>query len=476
MKGQLASMLILALAGVSISGAAFSKASSEPVALQTAIVDAVAFGGHKSDRAFAEVPETGATFVRLILDWPVIAPEARPPAFRASDPEDAAYDWRSFDEQVRRAAAHGLQPIIDIVDAPKWAGPRRGRGGPYKPDPVALAQFARAAATRYSGSVEGLPRARYWQLWNEPNLAVNLRPQLVGATVYSAGWYRRMLNSFADAIHRVRPDNVVVAGGTAPFTSRFGEQSLWGPGPLLFLRKLLCLSKRLEPTCAERARFDVWAHHPYTSGGPSHRANIPDDVSLGDLPRMKAVLDAGVATGHIVSRRKLGFWVTEFSWDTNPPDPNALPIALQTRWVSEALYTMWKAGVSLVTWYSLEDQPVATGPYQSGLFFSNGKTKPSLRAFRFPFVAFSNVAGIDVWGRTPSSQPGAVVVEQRSGTGWRRLGRLTTNAFGLFSARYVSKGKGALRARLVGSKGEVSQAFSLKRPPDRFVRPFGEPK
>jgi Cellulase (glycosyl hydrolase family 5) len=475
-KNLPALVLLAVLVGASIVSVPFSRGGSEPSpSLQTAIVDSVALGGPDSARAFNEVPATGATFVRLILDWRVVAPQSLPPVFDPSNPGDAAYQWAGFDQQVSAAASHGLQTIIDITDAPLWARAQLGRGGPYKPDPVALGQFARAAAIRYGGQFQALPRVRYWQLLNEPNLAENLRPQFVGSVLYSPIWYRKMLNAFADAVHSVHSDNSVIAGGTAPFTTRAGKRSSWGPGPLLFLRSLLCLSKQLKPTCSQRARFDIWAHHPYTSGGPNHHANNPDDVSLGDLPRMKAVLDAGVATGHIVSRQKMRFWVTEFSWDTNPPDPNAVPIALQTRWVSEALYTMWKAGVSLVTWYSLKDQPLATSFYQSGLYFLNGKPKPSLRAFRFPFVAYPNATGIDVWGRTPSSRPGTVAVEQEIGGAWQRLGSLKTNAFGIFSAHYESKAKGALRAQLVGSTSDVSQPYSLKEPPDHFYRPFGEP-
>ena len=99
-----------------------------------------------------------------------------------------------------------------------------------------------------------------------------------------------------------------------------------------------------------------------------------------------------------------------------------MPLALQTRWVSEALYKMSQSGVTLVTWFSLEDQPRASSPYQSGLYFHNGAPKPTLRAFRFPFVAFRDDAGqIDVWGRTPSGKPAMVAIEQRSGATWRLL-------------------------------------------------------
>jgi hypothetical protein len=453
-----------------------SGTGSPPSSLQTALVDPDAFSSTDSEQTFKEVGDTGATVVRLILYWQAVAPATVPPDFAASDPEDPAYNWQGFDAEVRAATAEGLKPIVDITGAPPWATAQQSRGGPYKPSPTKLAAFAKAAARRYGGQVDNLPRVRYWQLWNEPNLAVSLRPQFVGSTLYSPIWYRTMLNAFAASVHSVHSDNLVVAGGTAPFTSRAGKRASWGPGPLLFLRTMLCLSKQLKPTCSQKAHFDVWSTHPYTAGGPSHHANIPDDVSLADLPRMKAVLDAGVSTGHIVSHGKPRFWVTEFSWDTNPPDPNAMPIALQTRWVSEALYTMWKAGVSLVTWFLVKDQPLATSPYQSGLYFRGGKPKPSLRAFRFPFVAFSKAGAIDVWGRTPSSKPGTVVVEQASGGAWKRLGSLKSNSSGIFSGSYRSNAKTSLRARLVGSTADSSQPYSLIEPPDKSYRPFGEQK
>ena len=453
-----------------------SGAGSPPSSLQTAIVDPDGFSGSGSQQAFREVRDTGATVVRLILYWQAVAPATIPSDFAASDPEDPAYNWQSFDAEVRAATTAGLQPIVDITGAPPWATAQQSRGGPYKPSPTKLAAFAKAAARRYGGDVESLPRVRYWQLWNEPNLAVSLQPQFLGSTLYSPVWYRGMLNAFAASIHSVHSDNLVIAGGTAPFTSRAGKRTSWGPGPLLFLRTMLCLSKQLKPTCSQRSHFDVWSTHPYTAGGPSHHANIPDDVSLGDLPRMKAVLDAGVSTGHIVSQGNPRFWVTEFSWDTNPPDPNAMPLALQTRWVSEALYTMWKAGVSLCTWFLLKDEPLATSPYQSGLYFRSGKAKPSLRAYRFPFVALSKAGAIDVWGRTPWSKPGTVVIEQKSGGTWKRLGSLKSNSSGIFSGRYSSSGKGSLRARLASPTADFSQPYSLIEPPDRSYRPFGEQK
>ena len=60
---------------------------------------------------------------------------------------------------------------------------------------------------------------------------------------------------------------------------------------------------------------------------------------------MRRLLTAAYKAGHVDTRKAPGFWVTEFAWDTRPPDPNPLaaPIDLQARWTSEALYRSWKS-------------------------------------------------------------------------------------------------------------------------------------
>jgi hypothetical protein len=153
-----------------------------------------------------------------------------------------------------------------------------------------------------------------------------------------------------------------------------------------------------------------------------------------------------------------------------------VPIALHARWVSEALYRMWRAGVSLVTWWRLRDDPLRTSPYQSGLYFNGGsslaadRAKPSLRAFRFPFVAFPVAGGARVWGRTPSARL-RLDVEHRGASGWRKVATLTSNAHGIFAAR-VRANAGALRARLADGS-DFSLAFALRAPPSRRIYPFG---
>jgi hypothetical protein len=131
-----------------------------------------------------------------------------------------------------------------------------------------------------------------------------------------------MVNAVADAVHAVDASNLVVAGGLDPFGHVKTKNQVWySIRPLAFMRSLLCLSKGTHPhaTCDDPVRFDAWSHHPYTYGGPFGHAKLVDDVELGDLPRMRALLKAGVRLGHVVSAHPVQFWVTEFGWDTNPP-------------------------------------------------------------------------------------------------------------------------------------------------------------
>ncbi len=80
-------------------------------------------------------------------------------------------------------SSHGLQVLLNITFAPTWAEgagrPASARPGTWRPDPAQFASFATAAARRYDGHFPDplqpgaiLPRVRYWQAWNEPNLVL----------------------------------------------------------------------------------------------------------------------------------------------------------------------------------------------------------------------------------------------------------------------------------------------------------------
>jgi hypothetical protein len=479
-----ATLLIVALALFA------ARAPAEPAVTSTAPVPPPPTGvsphplatslfiGTPDDSTLAQMRRTGITFVRLNMVWHDVAPAHPSAGFDPADPGDPQYSWGNNDAEVKAAISHGFTPLISIFAAPDWAQngpPAQPYANSNKPDPRAFANFALAVAKRYSGSYNGLPRVRFFQAWNEPNISLFLIPQLVDKKPYSPILYRRMLNQFADAVHSVHADNVVVAAGLAPFrditASVQAQDKDWGP--LSFMRALLCLGPTLKPTCHAKVKFDVWAAHPYTSGGPLHKALLANDVSLGDLPKVVKTLSAAERAGNIVaSGGAPKFWVTEFSWDSKPPDPGGVPMRTLRRWVSEGLYQMWLNGVSLVNWLQLDDAPLATSYYQSGLYFASGKPKPLLESFRFPVVAYRHGNTAAVWGRTPFGRRGSVLVEQEFGGAWQSLARLRSDRYGIFRSTVTLRSRAAIRARLVGS-GETSTPFSLTPIPDHFYNPFG---
>ncbi|HEX5450579.1 MAG TPA: hypothetical protein VFW85_11040 [Gaiellaceae bacterium] len=428
----------------------------------------------------AEMKKEGVDVFRLTVNWSEVAPKKLPKRFTPTNPDDTHYRWPVVDKEIKAVVADGFQPIVDIIGAPTWAsaGPAKEDAsghvvaGPDTPDAAALGQFALAIAKRYSGTHDGLVRVRYWQVFNEPNYEPELSPQYVNGVPASPGIYRRLVNAAAASIHSVHSDNLVIAGALTPFTYVQNGIPI-SIGPLEFMRDLLCMSggAHPHPTCKSSVSFDVWAHHPYTSGGPTHKAALANDVSLGNLSEMKTLLDAAAKARHIVSRKPPQFWVTEFSWDSSPPDPKGVPLKLLESWVPQAMYQMWRNGVSVVAWFSLNDFPLSSSSYQSGLYFNDGTPKPYLEGFRFPVVAFRTSKGFKVWGRTPGGKAGTVTVEQRTSGAWRTVGTLATDTYGIFQHTYAGARTGTVRAVL---NGEDSLPFPLAPVPDKTLHdPFG---
>jgi cellulase (glycosyl hydrolase family 5) len=451
-------------------------ATRATIPLRTALLDPL-FSGPNRVPAFAMAQAAGATYVRLSVTWSAVAPTQRPLGFDPADPTSPGYSWDGLDSLVEQAEAAGLTPILDISSAPLWAYAKQPNGiNAGSPRVADLGQFATALATHYDGSVPGAPVAHVFQVWNEPNVSLNLNP-------VTAATYRAMVNAVAAAVHAVDPTNLVVAGGLDPFGHpRSYKQSWYSVAPLAFMRSLLCLSKGSHPhaTCHDAIHFDVWSHHPYTFGGPFGHAKLADNVELGDLSKMRALLNAGVRLHRIVSAQPVQFWVTEFGWDTSPPRRGAAPLGLAARWTAESLHQMWLSGVSLVTWFLLEDYP-SPSQYQSGLYFhaaslDAARPKPSLTAFRFPFVAYLKGKTVSVWGRDATSDKETVTIQFRHGKsgGWRSVATIGSNVNGIFLAKLKLKATSKDWLRAVAPGSGNSLAFSLTQPKDPNIGPWGK--
>ena len=453
---------------------AYATSGTSPLA--TAIFDPSLFSSDQRQAAFAKTWAAGAAYVRLMVSWRSIAPATRPAGFVATDPTSPGYTWGPLDVAIAQANDAGVTPILDVVTTPDWAYARRPQGiNAGTPKAAALGAFAQALATHYDGSSTDVPTAHVFEVWNEPNVSLYLNP-------VNASTYRGMINAFSNAIHSVDPTDVVVVGGLDPFGHPKSKKQKWySVSPLAYMRSLLCLSKGAHPhsTCHAPVHFDVWSHHPYTFGGPFGHAKLADDVELGDLPKMRTLLRAAVRLHHVVSTQPVRFWVTEFGWDSKPPRPHAAPMALASRWTAESLYQMWRSGVSLVTWFDLQDRR-SPSPYQSGLYFHSAslekaRPKPLLTAFRFPFVAYLGRGSVSIWGRDATSTKRVVTIQYRHGShgSWRTVAKVSSNRYGIFRARLrlAAGAKDWLRAAAPGSG--KSLGFSLTVPHAPHIGPWG---
>jgi Cellulase (glycosyl hydrolase family 5) len=440
--------------------------------LRTSVDDPFTFTGAQRAAGFVKARAAGASYVRIVVSWNAVAPDPRPAGFDAADPTSPGYSWSWYDDTIDSAEKAGLTPILDIARAPAWALATSHGKRINTPTAASLGQFAKALALHYDGK-HNAPPAHVFQVWNEPNLSQDLAP-------VNAAAYRGMVNAVATSVHAVSRANLVVAGGLDPFGNK--AKTWYSISPLAYMRSLLCLSKGKHPhrTCRNQVHFDVWSHHPYSFNGPFGHATRADDVSLGDLPKMRTLLRAATKFHRIVSSHPVQFWVTEFSWDTKPPRRHAAPIGLASRWTAEALYQMWRSGVSLVTWFGLQDKG-GKSPYQSGLFFhaktlDRARAKPVRTAFRFPFVAYLGTHNVAVWGRDATSNVQLVTIQRRHGThgSWRTVAKVRSNRTGIFSAKLklAASKKDWLRATAAGS--DTSLAFSLTRPsPKLRYGPWG---
>ena len=399
--------------------------------------------------------ELGADRVRLTASWFALAPQPRSkrrPRFDATDSERYPREpWVSLDRAVKAVVDVGLEVQIDVgFFAPRWAvkrGAGKTHGGHHRwaPDRRQFARFAEAVARRYdgthadpAGAGESLPAVRLWTAWNEPNHPQFLLPQWKRSggrwVPRSPHFYRRMHELAYAAINRVDEENQVLIGGTAAVGHDIRSPRKGIP-PLRFVRELACVNRRgrqLDTRACdhfEPLKADGYSHHPYTLyARPDARSIEGERITLRDLDRLSRLLNRLYKRGRITRRHPI--YVTEYGYETNPPDVvRGVTLLQQARYHGLATYMAWKQrNVALFAQFLLNDiepPPDTNDPleiargWNSGLHFHDGRPKPAARAFTFPFWAESrSVAGSDVvvlFGQVrPNSDRERVEVEMRT--------------------------------------------------------------
>jgi hypothetical protein len=402
----------------------------------------------------------GVDWVRVTAGWSVIAPAPertqRPSGFDATDPE--AYPpgaWDRLDRLARMARERGLALNVDIAFwAPRWAvaqpaeAPDRQR---IAPDPRHFADFAEAVARRY-------PDAAAFTVWNEPNHNVFLLPQWEegpGGDLEPASphVYRAMLHAAVPRLRGAAPDATVLIGATSSLGASEPEETDDRMSPMVFLRALACVDEALEPVrdgrCADFRPLpgDGWSHHPYGGRLPPWEPSPQDkDVRMADLGRLTSTLDRLHESGRI--ERRLGLYLTEFGYQTNPPDPTwEVTPADAARWLSEAeRIARANPRVRSTTHFLVRDLPEREGDslrerwrdYQTGLYFIDGRPKPTRAALAAPLVALETQPGrVALWGLVrpgEGERPWRVLGRPAGGGAWRELASGATRPDGTLAA------------------------------------------
>jgi hypothetical protein len=334
---------------------------------------------------FQQLSRTGTKLLRVNLWWggPGIRVASRKPR-RPGDPGDPAYNWDTYDRTVRFAVVNDIQPVFSILGTPSWAN--RARGWNVAPtNPRDLRLFASAAQKRYSGTFENtdgimLPRVSLWMAWNEPNNPVFLKPQFrrVGTrdVIQSGRDYARICNAVVRGIKLIDRRSRVACGATAPRGNNNPDASRESVSPLPFLRAM---------KAGGATGFDAYAHHPYyqspvetptTRPRQGARGQEATAITLGNLDGLVAEIDR-------LYGRRMRIWITEYGYQTNPPDRFiGVPWSKQAAYLTQAVAIARRhPRIDLFLWFLLRDEN-RLGGWQSGLITLDGKRKPSFNAFR----------------------------------------------------------------------------------------------
>ncbi len=245
------SRALTALALVLATSASLAASAVAGGPLRTAVVEPWDWTLPTAPLIFSRIHGAGASMSRVSLSWYSIAPKELPAQFDPTNPFDPAYDWSRIDSNIQAAFAQGIEPYLIVDDAPVWARLDDKEGG-APPNAADLGAFMRAAAARYSGSTPGLPRIRYWQIWIEPNVNKFFRHQYENGKLLAPKRYAAMVNAVADAVHSVRPDNKVIAGGLSPFTVTRGDTQTITPMAFMAGHAVHEGKRQAESSCPRR--------------------------------------------------------------------------------------------------------------------------------------------------------------------------------------------------------------------------------
>ena len=343
-RGIAAALVLLVWCG---GAAAQAEPPGEPapgeLGLSIGIASIRGLGGLDLGEAFQGYARTGATWVRVDLDWSVV---------QAAGPD--SYDWSAMDSHVALARGAGLRLLPVVSFSPRWLD---GGAAPATPAAVeAYARFLGAAVARYRPL--GI---RAWEIWNEPNLSGFWAPAPDPVA------YARLLAAAHAAVKAADPGALVISGGLSPAPGT-------GPdgGPIAHFGATAFLESVYANGAA--GTFDALCFHPYSW------PRMPDTLIPWSGWSMMAgpIRDLMVAHGDGAKR----IWMTEYG---APTAAGGVDEAGQAEMLRRAVgLARGEAWAGPLFWYSFRD--LGTDPGESedwyGLLRHDGTPKPALATFR----------------------------------------------------------------------------------------------
>ena len=420
-------------------------------------------------------------------DWAVKTIKSRP------DIADAWYpDPKEFGAFVKALGTRYSGSFIRPEDRPKEVT------DPGEPANPLIPGSGRPPSTTTTEPGPPLPRVDHWEIWNEPNQGAWLAPQ---HTKRKGSWlptsprlYRKLADQmYAALVATGHEGDTIMLGATAPKGST--DKGISRPmSPELFIRELYCVDRNnqaytgraaslrgcpsKDPINAVPQRHPVlfkatgFSHHPYDlTSPPSRRPAGKGSYTVATLDRLSHTLRfAFLRYRQSVPSTGVPLYLTEYGYQTNPPDRVGVSLAKQAAYLSQAEYLIWRnPAVRAHTQYLLVDNgaPI-TKTFQTGLLFADGREKPAYQAYKLPLWIpkrkFRRGSPLRVWGLVRPAANGtahdvAIQFRANGSKSYRTLAtRKTSEARGYLFEKVRVPGTGRIR---LSWNGQVSRSVMV---------------
>jgi len=254
------------------------------------------------------IKDAGIGWIRQQFPWEDIE---EPSKGQYWDEKNNQSTWDKYDNIVDLAQEYGLQLIVRLDLPPKWAHPNNAwpQSPPENFDDYG--DFVYTVVSRYRGKV------RYYQLWNEPNLAIEW-----GSKPVNAREYVRLLKVGYQRAKEADPNCVILSAALAPTI----EESWRALNEQIYLQQMY--------DAGAKDYFDIMSVMAYglRSGPDDRRLELRDVNFSRPILTRETMVRNGDASKPI--------WASEMGWNAQPEWLTADPVFGRVSEDLQAEYTV----------------------------------------------------------------------------------------------------------------------------------------